>query len=268
MVGFRELTSRSGLKVGTYLGEFATPGIGHTLKAAGCDYAFVDLEHSGFSFETLKSVLRNLHDVGVASVVRPPSKEYHHIARCLDVGAQALVPPMMASAAEARRIINFMKYVPEGGRGVALGIAHDDYTTGPVMESLANANAKTALVALIETAEGAENAFEIAATDNVDCLWIGHFDLSCSLGIPGQFTNRKFNTAVDRIMEAGRRHMKPVGRLAATTAECAELHAAGCEFICYSGDVWLYQAALSSGIADIRARAAKAARSRKRAGKK
>ncbi len=267
MGGFRELVKRRGLKVGTYLGEFATPGIGRMLKAADCDYAFVDMEHSGFSFETLKAILRNLHDVGIASVVRPPSKAYHHIARCLDVGAQGLVPPMMASAAEAQRIIDYMKYVPEGGRGVALGIAHDDYAPGPVIESLANANAKTALVPLIETAEGVENVFEIAALKNVNCLWVGHFDLSCSLGIPGQFTSRKFNTAIARVMEASRKHKKPVGRLAASAEECAKLHAAGCDFICYSGDIWLLQAALSSGVADIRARVAKAA-ARKRTGKR
>lgn len=271
MAGFRELTRRRGLKVGTYLGEFATPGIGQMLKAAGCDFAFVDLEHSGFTFETLKSVLRNLHDAGIASVVRPPSKAYHHIARCLDVGAQGLVPPMLASAEEAQRIINYMKYVPEGGRGVALGIAHDNYAPGSVTESLANANAKTALVPLIETAEGVENVFEIAALKNVNCLWIGHFDLSCSLGIPGEFTSRKFNAAIARVMEAARRHKKPVGRLAATPADCAKLHAAGCDFMCYSGDIWLFQAALSSGVTEIRARAAKAKKPKKpkkRAGKK
>lgn len=257
MAGFRELTQMRGLKVGTYLGEFAAPGIGQILKVSGCDFAFVDLEHSGFTFETLKAILRWLHDAGIASVVRPPSKEYHHISRSLDVGAQALAPAMIASAEEAQRLVDYMKYVPVGGRGVALAIAHDDYAPGPVKAALAAANAKTSLVALIETEEGAENAFEIAAVRGVDCMWVGHFDLSCSLGIPGEFTHPKFKAAISRIMAAAKRHRKPVGRLGATPADCAKLYAGGCDFTCYSGDIWLFQSALASGVSDIRARAAK-----------
>ena len=184
---FRDLTTKRGLKVGTYLGEFATPGIGQILKSANCDFAFVDMEHSGFTYETVMRVLRWLHDAGIATMVRPPSKAYHHIARACDVGAQGVAPPMLGTPEEARQILSYMKYVPEGERGVALGIAHDDYAPGPVMDKLAAANRKTSLVALIETAEGVENADAIAAIDGVDCLWIGHFDLTCSLGIPGQF---------------------------------------------------------------------------------
>ena len=73
MASFHELTQSRQLKLGTYIGEFATPGIGQILKASGCEYAFVDMEHSGFTFETVKAVLRNLHDAGIATAVRPPS---------------------------------------------------------------------------------------------------------------------------------------------------------------------------------------------------
>ena len=57
-MGLKEMTRNRELKVGNFIVEFATPGIGHILKAAGCDFAFFDMEHSGFSFETLKSAIR------------------------------------------------------------------------------------------------------------------------------------------------------------------------------------------------------------------
>jgi 2-dehydro-3-deoxyglucarate aldolase/4-hydroxy-2-oxoheptanedioate aldolase len=162
------------------------------------------------------------------------------------------MPPMLSSAEEARKIIRYMKYVPEGERGVALGIAHDDYRTGPVTEKLAEANERTCLVALIETAEGIENSDEIAAVEGVDCLWIGHFDLSCSLGIPGQFDHPDFESAVKRVVEAAARHNKALGRLVPNVAEGLTLLQQGFRMIVYSTDVRLFQQALLEGVSGLR----------------
>jgi 2-dehydro-3-deoxyglucarate aldolase/4-hydroxy-2-oxoheptanedioate aldolase len=249
---FRKLLEDRGLSVGILISEFTTPGIGHIIKGAGCDFAFVDMEHAALGYETVKCTLRSLHDAGVASLVRPPSQDYHHIARACDVGAQGVMPPMLSSAEEARKIIRYMKYVPEGERGVALGIAHDDYRTGPVTEKLAEANEKTCLVALIETAEGIVNSDEIAAVEGVDCLWIGHFDLSCSLGIPGQFDHPDFESAVKRVVEAAARHNKALGRLVPNVAEGLTLLQQGFRMIVYSTDVRLFQQALLEGVSGLR----------------
>jgi 2-keto-3-deoxy-L-rhamnonate aldolase RhmA len=95
-----------------------------------------------------------------------------------------------------------MKYGPEGKRGVALGVAHDRYRAGAVAEKLKAANEKTTLFCQIETAEGVKNADEMAAIDGVDCLWVGHFDLSSSLGVPGQFQHPTFLKAIDKVANA------------------------------------------------------------------
>ena len=73
-------------------------------------------------------------------------------------------------------------------------------------DKLASANERTTLFCQIETAEGAENADAIAAVDGIDCLWIGHFDLSVSLGIPGEFDHPKFLKAVERTIAAMPQH--------------------------------------------------------------
>src|SRR5215207_11052910 len=177
------------LKLGHFLIEFATPGIGHILKGAGCDFAFIDMEHSGFSFETVKSAVRYCEAAQLPAIVRVPSKSYHHIARAADIGAEAVMVPMVDTDAEARELVSHLKYTPLGARGVALGIAHDNFRgAGPVDERLAAANERTCLFALIETASGVEHVDAIAAVEGVDGLWIGHFDLSSSLGVPGEFT--------------------------------------------------------------------------------
>ena len=248
----RDLLQRQGLKVGFYLGEFATSGIGDILRPTGVDFVFVDMEHSGFTYETVKATVRHLHAAGIASLVRPPSKDYHDISRALDVGAQALIPPMM-SAPEAERVAKFMKYPPAGGRGVALGIAHDDYQPGDPAQTLAAANEKTAFVALIETVAGLADVEKIAAMPGVDALFIGHFDLTCSMGINAQFDHPDFHAAVARIAKAAKDNNKPVGRMAMTPEDCAGLYEQGFELVTYSGDVWLFQSSLAEGIRKLRA---------------
>ena len=241
------------LKVGHFIVEFATPGIGHIVKNAGCDFVLFDLEHSGFSFETAKSAVRYFEAAACPAIVRVPSKDYNHIARGLDVGAEGMMLPMVNNAAEARQIIDAIKYAPVGRRGVALGIAHDSYRVGDVMSALAVANERTTFFAQIETREGAENAEAIAALEGVDCLWVGHFDLSCSLGVPGQFDHADFLAAIEAVLAACRNTGKALGRLVPTAELGADLFKQGFDFVCYSGDVWVLSGALKEGVDKIRA---------------
>src|SRR3954451_1566994 len=170
--GLKELSATRAPKFGHFIVEFATPGIGHIMKSAGCDFVLFDLEHSGFHFETVKSVLRYFEAADLPAIVRVPSREYHHIARAMDMGAEGLMLPMVGTAEEARRIIQSMKYHPQGGRGVALQVAHDRYHPGPIAGKFTAANARSTFFCQIETAEGVENADAIAAVEGVDCLWV------------------------------------------------------------------------------------------------
>jgi 2-dehydro-3-deoxyglucarate aldolase/4-hydroxy-2-oxoheptanedioate aldolase len=239
-------------KLGHFVVEFATPGVGHLLKAAGCDFALFDMEHSGFGFETVKNAVRWFEAAGLPLIVRVPSRDYHHVARAMDMGAEGLMAPMVGTAEEARRVLAAMKYHPEGQRGVALQVAHDNYRAGAVGEKLAAANRRSTFFCQIETAEGVENADAIAAVDGVDCLWVGHFDLSVSLGMPGAFDDPKFAAAIDRVVAAARRHGKALGRLVPTVEQGVAINAQGFDFVCYSGDVWVLRDALADAIGRLR----------------
>ena len=160
----KDLAGTKAPKFGHFIVEFATPGIGHILKSAGCDFVLFDLEHSGFGFETVKSAIRYFEAADVPVIVRVPSKEYHHIARAMDMGAEGLMLPMVGTVAEAKHILNSMKYTPEGGRGVALQVAHDRYRPGAVTDKFTAANKRSTFFCQIETAEGVENAEKIAAS--------------------------------------------------------------------------------------------------------
>ncbi len=238
---------------GTFVVEFDTPGMGHILAAAGCDFVFHDMEHSGFGIESVKRSLRYYEAAGVRVIVRPPSKAYHHIATVLDAGAEGVCLPMVGSAAQAEEIVACVKYPPAGARGIALQVAHDHYTAGVPAEKMRAANRRTCVVPLIETAEGVANVDAIAAVKGVDMLWIGHFDLSASLGSPGQFDHPDFKAAVRRVLRASAKHDLSLGMIAGSAEHGLALIKSGFNFICYSGDVWLLRDNLRAGIEGMRA---------------
>lgn len=248
----RDMVGRKTLKSGTLVWEFAVPGIGHLLAAGGSEFVFLDTEHSGIGIDTLKRTLQYLEAASIPALVRPPGRSYENIARALDAGAEGLILPMVGSGDEARRIVQCAKYAPVGARGVALGIAHDRYTSGSVAEKLAAANQRTVLFALVETREGAENVDAIASVEGIDGLWIGHLDLSSSLGIPGQFEHPDYIGAVERIAKAARDYDKSLGRMVESVEEGAKLYARGHDFIAVGTDTQLYANALRTELQALR----------------
>jgi 2-keto-3-deoxy-L-rhamnonate aldolase RhmA len=252
MASMKEIAASDTLKVGTFVCEFATPGIGYILKNSGLDFVFLDMEHSGFDVATLRSLLRYFEAADLPCLVRPAGKGYYDMARVLDIGAKALCLPMVSSAAETKSIVNQCKYAPLGERGVALGVLHDRFSQGPVLQKLEASNTETVIFPLIETAQGIAEVEGIAKIDGVDGLWLGHFDLSCSLGIPGEFEHPKFLDAVARAVAAAKSVSKPIGRIVADAEEGAKQHAAGFNLIGISGDAWILQAAMADAAQQLR----------------
>src|SRR5437899_12842001 len=106
----RSLIGTPGPKIGTFLFEFATPGIGQILKAAGADYVVLDMEHTGFSFETVRQVVRYCQAADLPLFVRVPSQQRHHISRALDTGDDGIMVPIVSSAAQAQAVVDAAMY--------------------------------------------------------------------------------------------------------------------------------------------------------------
>jgi len=251
-MNLKEMTTTRDPKYGTFLLEFATPGIGHILAAAGCDFVLVDLEHSGLGLETVKPLLRYLEAAGLPAIIGLPAKDNHLISGTLDLGAEGVMPPMVATADEVREMIRHVKFQPQGVRAVSVQVGHDRYSPAPVVEMLAEANARTVFFAKVETAAAIEDIDQIAAVPGVDGLWVGHFDLSASMGIPGQFDNPLFTAAIDRVVAACRRHDLALGRIVSSVPEGKALVELGFDFIAYSGDAWILRDALRMALTDLR----------------
>jgi 2-dehydro-3-deoxyglucarate aldolase/4-hydroxy-2-oxoheptanedioate aldolase len=207
------------------------------------------MEHSGVGFETMKAQFAFCRGLDLVPLVRVASGDYHHIARALDIGAMGIMVPMVDTPEQAKAIVDCTRYPPAGRRGAAFGVAgHDDYADGDVTEKIAQANARTMVIALVETAKGIENVDAIAAVDGVDVVWLGHFDLTNFLGIPAQFDNPIFHAAVDNLVEACTKHGKTPGFLAGDEKWARDFRARGFRMIAYGVDVLLMQSALAEGI--------------------
>src|SRR4051794_36931385 len=112
---------------GTMAFEFFTPGLMAALEAAGADFALLETEHSGVGIETIKMQVAAARGLDIVPLVRVPGCHYHLIAPMLDAGAMEIMVPMVEPEEQARQIASWCRYPPQGVRGSAFGMAHDDY---------------------------------------------------------------------------------------------------------------------------------------------
>lgn len=232
--------------VGGMVFEVFTPGIAQIMAQAGCEYVIYDMEHAGASIETLKWQVAACRNV-VTPLARPPVGQYQYLSRLLDIGMKGVMVPMVDSADEAAVVVEACRYPPEGRRGAAFGFQHDDYAAGAPADKMAKANAEILIIAQVETERALANVDAIAATPGVDVIWIGQFDLSNFLGVPGDFESKTYLDAWAEITAAARRHGKAMGAMAPNPAWAADYAAQGIEMIAAGTD----QGALISGFTAI-----------------
>jgi 4-hydroxy-2-oxoheptanedioate aldolase len=180
-------------------------------KAGGYDAIYVDMQHAPYSIETTSTICAAAFGIGITPLVRVPSHDAHWMSRVLDGGAQGVIVPDVNTHAQAEAIVNACRFPPLGKRSVmGLGPALG-YRAVPLAELNPKLNAETAVIVMLETAEGVENCEAIAAVDGVDVLLIGSGDLTTDLGIPGQVDHPQLHTAYERVAAASRTHKKVLG---------------------------------------------------------
>jgi 2-keto-3-deoxy-L-rhamnonate aldolase RhmA len=240
---------------GAMIFEFFAPGMSSILANAGCRFVLYDMEHTGLGFETLKWLFASCRGLPIEPMVRVPRGEYTWLARALDLGARGVMIPMVESAAQAKSIVEACRYPPAGRRGAAFGFAQCDYLGGDVAEKIRQSQERTLVIAQIETERGLDNVEAIAAVDGIDVLWVGHFDLSNFMGIPGQFADPRFDAAMRRVVEVSRRHGKAAGFMATDRAWVERALQMGYTMVAAGTDTGLLQQAFTDLVERIEGRA-------------
>ncbi len=244
----KDKLKRDGHAFGPMVFEFFSAGMPAIIASTGADFALFDMEHTGLEYESFKHLVAGCRGVGVAPMVRVPAGEYHFIARALDMGAHGVMVPMVESREQAERIAAAAHYPPQGRRGAAFGFAHDDYLPGTPADKMRLARERTLVITQIETEKGLANVEAIATTPGVDVMWVGHFDLTNFLGIPGQFQHPDYLAAIGRVVAAAKANGKWAGFLATDEKWARDYWQHGFRVMAYGIDNAIYQAALKSGI--------------------
>ena len=241
-----------GSALGVMAFEFFTPGLATVLAEAGAEFVLLDMEHSGVGIETIKAQIAYAHGAGIVPMVRVPSCVYHLIAPVLDAGALGIMAPMVETRSQAEDLVAACRYRPEGRRGLAFGVAHDRYAVGSARVKMDAANEAILTIALIESARGVDNAAEILATPGLDLGWLGHYDLSDSLGCAEDFDDPRYRVAEQRLLAAAVAAGKPLGWLVATGEAARAALAHGFRCICIGHEVAVFRNALAREFADAR----------------
>ncbi|MGA9867727.1 MAG: aldolase/citrate lyase family protein [Acetobacteraceae bacterium] len=191
--------------------QMRTPNIAMLAAACGFDAIYIDLEHNPTSLETTASVCVAALGLGVTPIVRVGSHDPSLAARVLDCGAQGVMVPHVADAAEARAIVAACRFAPLGrrsaaGSGPALG-----YAALSQAEVNRRLNEETLLIAMIETPEAVAQADAIAGVDGIDMLHIGSTDLSTEMGIAGEYEHERMRAAYRTVAAAAKAHGKSFG---------------------------------------------------------
>jgi 2-keto-3-deoxy-L-rhamnonate aldolase RhmA len=234
--GVRTKLQAGGFAFGTWVQQMRTPSIMRWIASAGFDFAFIDAEHSDFSWETLGTMCDMARASGVVPIIRPSDTSGPLINRAQDVGAMGLMFHDVTSREQVEQLLRQMRYPPEGVRGSTSHGPAMDYVVAPGGELKRFINENMLLVIQIESVEGLENIDSILEGGGVDVVEVGRGDLSTALGVPLETRHPIVLEALDRIGAACVRHRVSLGVNCSSLEEAADMIGRGVTCVSFSNE--------------------------------
>lgn len=199
---------RAALKLGQFvIGSFfrlPSPDLVEIFGEAGFDFIIIDQEHGAVSIETTSNLVRACDLVGMAAIVRIPDNQPWLIQHALDVGALGVQVPQIGTVSDADRVVRASKFAPMGSRGVCRNVRAARYSARDRFDYMGESNRDTLVVVQIESKEGVENLGGILSVPGLDVVFLGPYDLSQSLGVPGQVDHPKVRGMMEQAVAACR----------------------------------------------------------------
>jgi 4-hydroxy-2-oxoheptanedioate aldolase len=209
--------------------------MGHT----GFDFVVLDLEHGPNTVLSLQNLIRAAAVTDLFPIVRVKAQTPSLISEVLDVGAGGIQAPSIGCKGDAEGVVQAARFAPLGMRGVCRFVRAADYSSLDRYDYFAHANT-TLIVLQLEGVEAVRNIREILSVSGVDIIFIGPYDLSQSLGVPGDVDNPRVTEAMRRIVDECLTHNVVVGTFVDTIEGARKWRAAGVKYLCYSVDVGLF----------------------------
>ena len=223
--------------------KFTDPAVVEIMGFAGFDFVIIDGEHGPISIESAQNMIRAAETANITSVIRVSNNDESLILRALDIGAQGIEIPQINSESEAIRAVKSVKYSPQGERGVCRYVRAANYSSMDKFKYFKYANEETMIIAHIEGVDGINNLDEILSVPGIDVIFIGPYDLSQSLGIPGEVNNPLVTEKMKEVILKCKKSKAAVGTFADDVETAKSWISLGVQYMAFSVDVGiLYEA--------------------------
>jgi 4-hydroxy-2-oxoheptanedioate aldolase len=206
---------------------------------AGLDYVIIDLEHGPNTIQTAQNLIRAAQVAGIFPIIRVKESCGSVMGEALDIGACGLQIPRITTKAEAEAVISRVKFHPDGNRGMCRFVRAAAYSAKDRFEYFADAN-KSVIILQIEGKEGIENIDDILSVKGIDVIFVGPYDLSQSLGLPGQVDHPSVEEKMLEIVKKCVEKNITVGTFADTPANAEKWRKDGVKYISYSVDTGIF----------------------------
>ena len=207
-MSLKQRLSQCELTIGSWI-TLGHPSIAEIMASAGFDWLVLDAEHSVLELSEIQTLIQVLDGRQCPAIVRLTSNHPDQIKRVMDAGATGVMVPMIKSAEDATAAVSSVYYPPSGNRGVGLARAQGYGASFPAYKQWLQDNA--VVIVMIEHIEAVKNIDAILAVANVDAYIIGPYDLSGSMGRPGELDHPDVQAAIEQVLLAGLRHRKAGG---------------------------------------------------------
>jgi len=204
----REKLEKDQLSLGVGVRMTRSVEIAAAMVSAGFDWLFLDMEHGTMSLDACAQISAAALEAGISPIARVPNGQYSIATRALDNGAMGIVMPHVDTEAEAREVVEKLKYPPVGHRSMGGTGPHYSLRSASSGEAAKALNAANLTVVMLETPTAIANADAIASVPGVDVLLIGTNDLCAEMGIHGDFGNDRVVDAYAKMIAACKKHNK------------------------------------------------------------
>ena len=189
---------------GTMIKEMLTSPIVDLLEQAGFDYLVCDMEHARYDMPIITNILQYARKSDITGIVLIPELNYANVAKALDMGAEGIWVPHIDTEDEARQLVQYGKYPPEGKRGAAVPPfrTKELQAAGSPADYFKMCNDEVLLIAQIESGQAIGDIDKIADVDGIDVCMMGTMDLSLDLGYPGQGGRPEMKNAIQKVVDA------------------------------------------------------------------
>jgi len=218
---------------------------------AGFDFVILDMEHGPASFENLQNLIRGAIIAGTVPIVRTSDLSETSISRALDLGALGIQVPQIQTAEEAKSVVTAAKFFPLGQRGVCRFVRAAGYSSVPREEYFPSAN-NTLVIIQLEGRKALDNLNEILDVEGIDIIFIGPYDLSQSMGYPGQVSHPEVIKEMKQIVDTARKRNVIIGTFTDTLDSAKMWKEAGVQYISYSVDVGIFSEACVEAIKKLK----------------